>query len=962
MKGLVTVSPDTDLSAKRAVRTPRLLGRDAELLEARHWLARAGAGEGGILLVRGEPGIGKSRLVEEVLGIADEAGMTLCAAEANPTDRTRPFGVCADALGVTTRSPVLGLADLARKINGHRGRQMRLEEVPVEVHGVVEDLLGVFASACATAPVLLALDNVHWLDNSSLLWLRAVAKVCRQYPALVLLTTRNSDRPEVEDADAGIRRTGAGVIDLGPLEFESVRALAHELTGGEPGPRLSQRLAQAEGNPLFVTELVAALLEQGRVTLTADGQARIPEPGQATSLPASILHRIALLPSESIQTLRAAAVCGRAFDADDVSLLMGRPGFEVAESLRTAQRAGMIETRAEHLWFCHELIHDALYADWPAPVRRGLHRQLGLALADSGAPWSRVAHHLSLGATEGDAVVLEWLHRIGLELAPFDPLGAVGLLERSAQLSPAGTSSTDTIRTDLSVCLAWAGRAGEGEQLAEAVVSESFDVAIRTRAAGWLATSLLLRGRVVDSRRICDRALGDVEGAPRDVLLLRVVGEAASIALGDRPGALERLRVLVGEATAVGDAAVRSSCLGGLALAEMNAGHLEAATGYAAESVRDAESARTPTAFMGNSHVVYAEILQDQDRMSEAAEVMSRLLAAGGAGRSVSTVAQVERQRARGNFAAGRWDEVMVDLDNSLAAYETGADLWPEAVALHALMSVHRGDLDAAQADLDRFDAAVAAGTPCFVLDHPVLARAFLLEAQGRDADAVAVLAGGWKIAEAAPLAMAMPTIGPPLARLAVQGGLVASLPDVVGALDRLAAANPAVARLRAAERWVAGLLVGDAGALLEAVDVQQRAARPLDLAMMKEDAAVVLARDGHHGEARRLLDEADSCYRQLGAEQRCSHARARLRPLGVQPGATGSRDRPKSGWEALTNAERRVVELVGQRFSNLEIAEQLFVSRRTVESHVSHAVAKLGCASRKDLAEEGRRHRDMGD
>lgn len=911
-----------------------------------------------MLLVRGEPGIGKSRFVDEVISGAGARGMTCFAAEANPMDRTRPFGVCADALGVSSRSSAPELADLARRIGGHRDRQGPLEEVPVEVHGVVEDLLGVFASACATAPVLLALDNLHWLDSSSLLWLRAVAKVCRQYPALVLVTARNSDRPDVEDVVAGIRRAGAGVIDLGPLGEESVRLLAQELTGGEPGPRFSQRLAQAQGNALFVTELVVSLLDQGLVTITRHGQAQVPELGQTTSLPTSILHRIALLPSESVQTLRAAAVCGRAFDPDEVSLLMGRPALEVAESLRTAQRAGMIETRGEQLWFRHELVHDALYADWPAPVRRGLHRQLGLALAEVGAPRARVAHHLSLGATDGDRVAVAWLHRIGLELAPFDPLGAVGLLERSVQLSPAGAPATDTIRTDLSVCLAWAGRAGEGEQLAEAVVAESLDAGTRARAAGWLATSLLLRGRVVDSRWVCDRALADGVGAARDVLLLRVVAEAASIALNDRPGALERLRDLVGEATELGDVAVRSSCLGGLALAEMNAGHLDTASRYAAASVHDAESARTPTAFMGNSHVVYAEILQGQDRMSEAAEVMSRLLAAGGAGRSVSTVAQIERQRARGNFAAGRWDDVVVDLDNSLAAYETGADLWPEALALHALIAVHRGDLDTAQADLDRFDATVAAGTPCLVLDHPVLARAFLLEAQGRIREATTVLAAGWKIAEAAPLAMAMPMIGPPLVRLAVQDGTDHSLAAVVvEALDRLAAANPKVARLSAAARWVSALLTGDTDVLLEAVDHQQRAARPLDLALVREDAAVALARDGRPIEARLLLDQADSCYRQLGAEQRRVHALARLRAFGIRPGTLGSRGRPKSGWNALTDAEQRVAHLVGQRFSNIEIAEQLFVSRRTVESHVAHAIAKLGCTSRKDLGAEGRKH-----
>jgi DNA-binding CsgD family transcriptional regulator len=111
----------------------------------------------------------------------------------------------------------------------------------------------------------------------------------------------------------------------------------------------------------------------------------------------------------------------------------------------------------------------------------------------------------------------------------------------------------------------------------------------------------------------------------------------------------------------------------------------------------------------------------------------------------------------------------------------------------------------------------------------------------------------------------------------------------------------------------------------------------------------VALARDGRPGLARDLLNQALATYERLLAWQR-SAARSRLRALGVQLGSTGRRGRPATGPEALTKMETRVFRLVGARLSNQEIAEQLFLSRRTVETHVSHALAKLGCITRREL------------
>ena len=165
---------------------------------------------------------------------------------------------------------------------------------------------------------------------------------------------------------------------------------------------------------------------------------------------------------------------------------------------------------------------------------------------------------------------------------------------------------------------------------------------------------------------------------------------------------------------------------------------------------------------------------------------------------------------------------------------------------------------------------------------------------------------------------------------------------------ERLAASGAPA--LHAAARWATGIAEADAGILLEAVKFQRATTRPFDLAMVQEDAAAALARDGRLDRARDLIEEALARYDALLARQRSAAARARLRALGLQLGSTGRRGRPAVGWKALTNAELQVFQLVGGRLSNQEIAERLFVSRRTVETHVSHTLAKLGYTTRREL------------
>ena len=133
----------------------------------------------------------------------------------------------------------------------------------------------------------------------------------------------------------------------------------------------------------------------------------------------------------------------------------------------------------------------------------------------------------------------------------------------------------------------------------------------------------------------------------------------------------------------------------GPSLAEANAGDLDAAAAHGAAAVRDTESVHTAEAFMANTHVLYAWILEEQDRLAEALDTVGRLATLAAANAESPVAAQIDRWRARAHFAAGHWDEAVVDLDSALRVYDAGQDVWPEPLALRALIAVHRGQLSA---------------------------------------------------------------------------------------------------------------------------------------------------------------------------------------------------------------------------------------------------------------------------
>jgi DNA-binding CsgD family transcriptional regulator/tetratricopeptide (TPR) repeat protein len=307
-------------------------------------------------------------------------------------------------------------------------------------------------------------------------------------------------------------------------------------------------------------------------------------------------------------------------------------------------------------------------------------------------------------------------------------------------------------------------------------------------------------------------------------------------------------------------------------------------------------------------------------------------------------------------FVTGEWDDAVAELEAAIQAGEEqqwGALILPRS--LLALIALHRNQLLAAEESLELAEREFAETGSAYGVDVMLWARTLLLEARG-DAQALSMLETAW----AGPLLRIPPQlvrIGPDLVRLAIGG----ERPDlgraVVEAMDEATAGSP-VATWGAAALWCRGLLQGDADALVESVAAYRQVPRPIERARACEDAASALSRVGRREEAAALLGEAVEGYERVGAFMDLARTEAALRGQGIRRGRGGARRRPSRGWESLTPTELEVVRLVTQGLTNVEVGRRLFISRRTVETHLSHVFGKLGVSSRVELAAQTSRMR----
>jgi DNA-binding CsgD family transcriptional regulator/tetratricopeptide (TPR) repeat protein len=861
-----------------------------------------------LVVVEGEAGIGKSVLVDEAVRRWDsQPGRVVRRAKADELGSGSPFATVAAAVGA--------------------GDEPSAEAIVDVVAGVV-----------GGGPMTLVIDDAHWLDAASTLLLGRLLVELADHPLAVALSIRPlPHRRELATllAETG-RRTHVLLPPMASQELEEVVAAAfgRPAEGAAPLP-----LDQVGGNPLYALELAAAVAAEG-TTLGA----------LAPPLSVTILRRLSYLGEATVAVLRWAALLGAAFELEDLVLAAEVSASEVVRGIDEAARAGVLRSVADELRFSHDLVRQALYDDFPAPVRRFEHARIGRALAGAGRPAITVAAHLERSATPGDAEAIRWLGDAAAEVAPRSADTAIDLLRRALALGPVEAERA-RLTAEISVLLGRAGRFDEVLALApgELAKDPSPDVAVALTTS--LAQAMAGRGRPADACRLLEeRAVGSsVEHRAR------LIGMLASTRLtnGEAEAARRDAEEALAAASAAGDDHWFHSTLAVQAWLAVGAGDAAAGVDLAARSLPDGIDETDPFQSVFG-RIPLGVALLERDRLDEAAASFARAIAVGDRAGAGGNVTLAHLGAALCSYAAGALDDAATAAETALALAEVGRNRSSDhyALALLARLALHRDGPTASTASaVADADAHLADTGPGLGAEAVLWVSALHAEAIGEPIALDLVLLA-WQLHPLRYL-LTWRLLAPDLVRWLVAAGRSAEARTVVA--DVAAGAGDLPGRRAIAARCAALLDAGaGAGAGADLPEEAFASPRPMEVAAARMDAARrALATTGgrdagvaHLREAVSIAESAGAAADVVGALDLARRYRVRLdspvRATAAGNGPTGN---------GLTAAERQVALLAADGLTNRAIGAELAMSRHTVDTHLRHVYRKLGLASRVELA-----------
>jgi DNA-binding CsgD family transcriptional regulator len=930
-----------------------LIERERELDALSQALAGARGGSGSVIVVEGAAGIGKSRLLDAACRRGRAEHMEALRGRGVELERDVPFGVARSMFG----APLAEASSAQRRQwqAGHAALAARLFDpgeagVVTDPHALIHGLywltlnLGGVGARGQHRPLVIAVDDAHWSDRLSASFLAYLAARIADLPVALVLAVRTGETTNAPEQLAAIQGAPS-VIRLAPspLSDEGVgRLLGEEL--GQPAPEFVATAARVTGgNPFLVRELAESLRAEG-VGTTAEEAARIEHLVPATVLH-SLLTRLARLGDDARRLAEALAVLGGSAPLRHAVSLADMDRVDAELAADSLARAGILAA-GEPLRFEHPLVARAVASDLPAFAAARAHRVAAAVLHADDAPAQEIAAHLLLTSPAADKWVCRVLRQAARgALAQGDPAAAASLLTRAMQEPPPAPE-----RADVLLELAEAGTMsgdGNAEQHARQAL-ELLDGSPGRRSA------LRLLGRIhlasgdhaaaaAALRELLDE-LGSDSAEGQELLGTYLTVNRFRAPL--HPEAERRLAPIV-EATRDGRVPSNGALVANVTLTMALAGEGQArvrrlaAAATREDPLVDARSLGLP---MG----MVVQALCAVDALDAAERIAERGLAAARRNGSLLAAGLACYHLAIPRYHRGALDDALADLDQALAPSREGRSAgagWP--LALLAAVRLERGDLDGAGA------ALAGASPPPGSMDEAVveLARARVSLARRRPdvalADALAAgrhLSDGfgidhpglapWRVVAAlAALALDEEGQARKLAEEALERARWCGVPRTISAALRTAAmvAEP--------ERRVA--------LLDEAVRVLDGSPCALEQTHALAAFGASLLRVGRRTDAQPPLRQALQLADRMGATQLAQAARQELL-------ATGSRPRRAAftGVAALTPAERRVAQLAAAGMTNAQIAQDLFVSPKTVQTHLAHSFRKLDVTSRRQLGE----------
>jgi DNA-binding CsgD family transcriptional regulator len=941
------------MSALRAVslgESDYFAGRGDELAVLRNLVTRLAAGVGSAVLVEGEQGIGKSALLRRVLADAGGTEFRLAWATSDELHQRIPLLLIRDCLadlrlvrpGALKAAPDPGVP-----------RDERTVAAPLPsgdpVLAETERALAEVERLCAESPVLLVTEDLQWADEASLLVWQRLAQAVEQLPLLLAGTYRiESAREQVTRLRRKVLARGGTILSLGPIPTGHLQGLVEHVTGARPGPRLAEEVRAAGGNPLYVRELVDALVREGRVAVDA-GVAELAAESQPMRVPAllrvMIAERLSALPEETVTALRWATVLGPEFRVTDLQMVTGRSIADLMSVLEPAVAGGVVTEAGGKLVFRQALIRRQLYEG--VPPARSLHSPAARALAEAGAPQEQIAAQLALAPEPAAEWVPEWLASALPVLAYRMPQITEELLRDVIAALPDDDSRWEPLQAGLVTVAFLLGKYDEVQQAGRRLLASSRHPDRAAEVTWLMAYSLLRTGHpaeAIDALKIAVTRPGVNEVWSARLRALQALMLTMTRRLDEAAEAAARALT---DAERTADPFATGYVLHAQSAASFFSRDLAAALNridQALTVIGNRNQATDLRLMLLANRVAALGLL---DRHDEAIGTASQaLIVAERAG--TSRLAVLHCALAHQHFEAGHWDDALAELEPAL-----DSDLGAGSTLAHgliALIASYRDTAGVAEEHLGAVSehgrrATAAAGNSHYL--H--LARAVAAERAGRPGDAVAALTAC--LTPGAAVSMpARHLLLPVLVRLSLAIGDGDTAAEATRAAADEAEREPVPVKGAVADHC-RGLLTADLAPVLAAAAYHGSAGRPLRHAEALTDAAVLLAAQGGTGPAREWFDEAVTLFQGMGARWAIRSASARLRDFGIRPRHDGGRPRPAHGWESLTPTEAKIARLIADGRSNPQIAAELSLSGATVRAHVSRIVVKFGARSRTEIA-----------
>jgi DNA-binding CsgD family transcriptional regulator/RecA/RadA recombinase len=894
-----------------------LRGREVELKELQALIASvAHTGSGGLALIHGEPGIGKTTLLAEAVARARAAGFSVGLGRADELHHIVPLSSLAACI-LHGDQPLLSgdaFVDLARN---HDQRIW-----------LVERLAEAIEARAGSVPVLIALDDVQWADPLSRFALKQLPTRLRTSPVLWMLTGRQEPAgPADEVVAAATGNLPVVTVPLGPLSGATINQLAGDTLGAAADEQVRDLLDGAGGNPFLAVEMLAGLR-------TAEASGELVPPG----LVVGVRGRLRSLQPSTLRFLQMGAVLGRRFGFHDAAALCGQPTTTLIAALEEAVRARLLDDDGDHLAFRHDLLRQAVYADIPPSARKALHREAAHHLVSAGHQPIDAVPHILRGALPGDEEAVALLRRAADDVLPVTPGLAADLVTRALELVPSARPLRFVVGEQAIVCLTRAGRNREALSAGDRLLAGRPPLEAFSRLQAALGGTLWNMDLAGELRRRAEAALA-MEGAAPEVGARLAALRALALSRGpDLVAAREAGETALRAATAIGDREAHVLALSGLGEIAQNAGENAVALEHFA-ALSAVDSAFLPEEIVAHLHV---DDFESSERLL--------LQAADNAG---------SMRQAMMLWAQGQHDLGLGRLDDADADFVTMERLEDDvqvpvqqvnARVIRSRIALLRGDREAARGSL------AAAQERLAVKPNPGNTAAVrFLEAVHAEADGDIGLAID-KIRQVQQEGFFMRwrllrNWVESAIRMALRGADHELAEDLAAQAEAHAARNPAVPTARGIAAQALGLVKNDLAMLEDSVELLKASPRPLVRAAAYADLGQALLAAGRNPQAVAALTHARGMFAESGAHAAAARVQRDLDGAGAGSRRAATPQRPVQGWGALTASEKKIACLVAEGHTNRSAADVLIVSPHTVNTHLTSAFRKLSVNSRVQLA-----------